>query len=96
MKSSIDLMNEPGCCLPNARQCSAQSKRTGCRCRAPAMTGKNVCRFHGGKSVGRPGPANGMYRHGRYTLEAQAERQRVSELLREAREVDAILASALH
>ena len=45
----VDPMNGNECCLPNARQCSASSKRTGCRCRAPAMTGRTVCRFHGGK-----------------------------------------------
>ena len=33
-------------------QCSAQSKRTGQQCRAPAITGKIKCRFHGGKSTG--------------------------------------------
>lgn len=30
------------------RQCQAHSKRTGQRCRAVALRGKRVCRFHGG------------------------------------------------
>ena len=33
-------------------QCKAMSKRTRLRCRAPAIKGKAVCRFHGGKSTG--------------------------------------------
>ncbi|WP_442965693.1 HGGxSTG domain-containing protein [Ramlibacter sp. Leaf400] len=33
-------------------QCQARSKRTGNQCRAPAMKGKLVCKFHGGKSTG--------------------------------------------
>lgn len=31
-------------------QCEAKSKRTGQRCRAQAITGKTVCRHHGGKT----------------------------------------------
>jgi len=34
------------------RQCRAKSKRTGVQCRAPAMRGMEVCRFHGGLSRG--------------------------------------------
>ena len=34
------------------RQCRANSKRTGLQCRAPAMRGMEVCRFHGGLSTG--------------------------------------------
>ncbi len=33
-------------------QCQARSKRTHVQCRAPAMRGKRVCRFHGGLSTG--------------------------------------------
>ena len=34
------------------RQCRAKSKRTQVQCQAPAMKGKEVCRFHGGLSTG--------------------------------------------
>lgn len=34
------------------RQCRAKSKRTQVQCQAPAMKGKEVCRFHGGLSMG--------------------------------------------
>lgn len=36
-------------------QCTATSKRTGVRCEAWRMKGKDVCRSHGGKSLGGPG-----------------------------------------
>ncbi len=46
-------------------QCTAKSKRTGERCRAQAVTGRNVCYHHGGKSpVGMAQPA---FRTGRYS-----------------------------
>lgn len=34
-----------------AQQCTAKSKRTGERCKANAVTGKNVCYHHGGRSL---------------------------------------------
>jgi hypothetical protein len=34
------------------RRCQALSKRTKRQCGAPAVRGKRVCRFHGGKSTG--------------------------------------------
>lgn len=36
-------------------QCEAKSKRTGERCKAQAITGKTVCRHHGGKTPVRHG-----------------------------------------
>lgn len=42
-------------------QCTARSKRTGEQCGARAVTGKNVCRMHGGAPAsGRP-PVHGRY-----------------------------------
>ena len=35
-----------------APRCQALSKRTKQQCMGPAVKGKNVCRFHGGKSTG--------------------------------------------
>jgi hypothetical protein len=34
------------------RRCSATSKRTKKQCKAPAVKGKQTCRFHGGYSTG--------------------------------------------
>lgn len=46
-------------------QCKATSKRTGERCKAQAVTGRELCYHHGGKSPA--GPAHPQYKHGRYS-----------------------------
>jgi len=46
-------------------QCKATSKRTGERCKGNAVTGRELCRHHGGKSL--VGPAHPGYKHGRYS-----------------------------
>lgn len=48
-----------------ARKCTKHSKRKQQRCNANAMTGKDVCYHHGGRSLS--GSANGNYRGGRYS-----------------------------
>jgi hypothetical protein len=60
-------------------RCQAQSKRTGRQCGAPAVVGKRVCRFHGGRSTG-PRTPEGRQRcaaaktvHGQQTMAARAE-----------------------
>ena len=61
------------------RQCRAKSKRTQVQCQAPAMKGKEVCRFHGGLSTG-PTSTEGRERcaqartvHGNETRKSRAE-----------------------
>jgi hypothetical protein len=45
------------------------------------------CKTHGGRSPGAPrGERNGSWRGGFYTLEAQAERRRLRELIRQMRQ----------
>jgi hypothetical protein len=66
-------------------RCSARSKRTGEGCRTPAVTGWTVCRFHGAGGGGPKGERNGMFRHGRATQEAIAERRALAALLSEVR-----------
>ena len=66
-------------------RCTATSKRTRERCRAPAVKGWTVCRFHGAMGGAPKGKRNGQYRHGLYTQEAIAARRAVSALLRELR-----------
>jgi len=57
--------------LNAAPRCLARSKRSGQRCRGPAVNGKRTCRMHGGLGSGAPaGKSNGRYRHGSYTKEA--------------------------
>lgn len=68
-----------------APRCSARSKRTGERCRAPAVKNRSVCRLHGARAGAPKGKANGAYRHGLQTNEARADRRAVNQLRREAR-----------
>lgn len=70
-----------------APRCTATSKRTGERCKGPAVTGWNVCRMHGARGGAGPGKLNPAYRHGGRTKELQDLRRLVAELVREAREV---------
>ena len=68
-----------------APRCSAQSKRSGIGCRAPAVRGHRVCRFHGAGGGAPKGHAHGRYVHGRYTCQAVTQRQALSLLVRYAR-----------
>ncbi len=68
-----------------APRCSATSKRTGKRCRAPAVRGWAVCRFHGARGGAPKGAQNGSYKHGLYMNEAIEERRALSALLRVSR-----------
>jgi hypothetical protein len=65
-----------------APRCSATSKRTRERCKAPAVRGWTVCRFHGARGGGPKGERNGMYRHGLNTKEAMKERHSYSTIAR--------------
>jgi hypothetical protein len=71
----------------DAPQCTARSKRTGERCKGPAVRGWTVCRFHGAGGGAPSGERNGRYKHGQFTKAAKAERKALRELLRLAREV---------
>src|SRR5262249_10238959 len=63
------------------------SKRTRERCKAPAVRGWTVCRFHGAHGGAPKGKANGAYKHGLYTAEARVERRLLADLLRQSRKV---------
>ena len=55
MKPTFTQFREPRILVfgrHSCNQCTAKSKRSGSRCRAPALKGKSVCRMHGGKSTG--------------------------------------------
>jgi len=68
-------------------RCQATSKRTKRQCGAPALKGKRVCRFHGGRSTG-PKTEDGRKRcasaktlHGRETRSIREQRKwRMAEL----------------
>jgi hypothetical protein len=65
-----------------AKRCKAKSKRSGVKCKAPAMKGWNVCRMHGARGGAPQGQKNGHYRHGMRTKAAAAERQDTRECIR--------------
>ncbi len=63
----------------SCRRCEAMSKRTRLQCGAPAISGKAVCRFHGGLSTGprteagRSSCAAAKTIHGQSSRKARAE-----------------------
>jgi len=69
------------------KRCQALTKRTYNQCAAPAITGKNVCRFHGGKSTGPKTPegrqrcAEARLVHGQETVNMRKERSLASARL---------------
>ena len=72
-------------------QCNAKSKRTRVRCRAPAIKGKAVCRFHGGKSTGpktKAGRAKIAAAHTVHGRETRQKRADTSAKLAELRELE--------
>jgi len=77
--------------MHDSPRCTATSKRTGQGCKAPAVTGWTVCRFHGARGGAPSGARNGAYRHGVYTAEAIEVRRICSELDRRARRAIASL-----
>lgn len=54
-----------------SRQCTARSKRSGERCKKPAMRGRTVCRSHGGATP--RGIASTNFRHGRWSKDLPAQ-----------------------
>ena len=55
-----------------ASRCTAKSKRTSERCKAPAVRGWKVCRFHGARGGAPEGKANGAWKNGHYSGIAKA------------------------
>ena len=72
--------------LNDAPRCSAKAKTTGRRCKAPAVTGRLVCRMHGARGGAPCGKNNGMWRHGGRSAEQAASRREISDLIRLASE----------
>jgi hypothetical protein len=68
--------------------CQAKSKQSGLQCKNFATKGKQVCRFHGGKSTGaktlkgRKRQKKANITHGLRTKEAIAENQQVREWIK--------------
>jgi hypothetical protein len=70
-----------------APRCTATSKRTGERCKGPAVRDARVCRFHGAGGGHRPGRGHPSWKHGMRAQEWLDERRMLNEFLRETREI---------
>lgn len=91
MKPTFIQFREPRCLVfgqHSCNQCKAKSKRSGSRCRAPAVEGKSVCRMHGGKSTG-PRTEEGLIRsirakvtHGTQTRKVRLEHKKATLAVR--------------
>jgi hypothetical protein len=86
MKNVISTLVTAGSKI-TCRRCTALSKRSGEQCKKPALRGKAVCEFHGGRSTG-PKTADGKARQraavlktGNYTKEAMEGRARSVRVL---------------
>ena len=60
-------------------QCTAKSKRSGEQCKKDAMKEKNVCYFHGGKSLS--GVAHPNYKTGRYAKGLKGRKAKIIDRL---------------
>ena len=67
--------------LPNLnRQCTANNRKTGNRCKNPAAFGCRTCRYHGARRVPKD-ESHPNYKHGKRTLDAlETYRHKVAEL----------------
>ncbi len=67
-----------------APRCTATSKRTGIRCKGPAVRGWRVCRFHGAKGGHPKGEGHPSWVHGARSKEARAACALASNLAKSA------------
>ena len=65
------------------QRCQATSKRTRLQCGSPAMSGKQVCRIHGGRSTGPKTEAGRARCVAAKTVHGQSTRQSRIELSEE-------------
>ena len=65
-----------------APRCTAKSKRTGVRCKGPAVRGWTVCRFHGAGGGQKAGPSHPRWKHGARSEEAEQSRRAATEMQR--------------
>jgi hypothetical protein len=84
MKSDANPM-DPAQRLRDAPRCTAKAKRTGERCKCPAVTGWRVCRVHGARGGHKAGPSHPQWRHGMRSVDMVELRRLSSYLDRTAR-----------
>ena len=74
-----------------APRCTATSKRTGQRCKGPAVRGWRVCRLHGARGGHRPGKDHPSYQHGMRSQEWVNMRKLIIELGRAERAIEDLI-----
>ncbi len=87
MKSDDNPMAFTG----NVLRCTATSRRSGSRCRGPAVKGWTVCYYHGaggGHPAGREHPS---WKHGMRSREWLEERRELNELVRKTRAIERLV-----
>jgi hypothetical protein len=73
--------------MQQSPRCGAKTRRA-TLCAAPAVSGKERCRMHGGAAgSGAPAGNQNALKQGLYTAEAQATRQHIRQLIRDSREL---------
>ena len=75
-------------------RCQATSKRTKQQCKAPAVKGKQVCRFHGGKSTGpisEEGKQRCISANTTYGHDSRAMRKIRKEKLKELKKLESFM-----
>ena len=85
MKSDANPM-DPAQRLRDAPRCTATAKRTGERCKCPAVTGRRVCRVHGAGGGHKAGASHPQWKHGMRSRDMVEVRRLASYLNRVARE----------
>jgi uncharacterized protein YjcR len=65
--------------MHQALRCHARSKRSGLRCRSPAVKGYAVCRMHGAGGGASKGNKNAL-KHGDFTAEGLALKREIQAL----------------
>ncbi len=89
-KPMDEVKNRQPLQLRMAPRCQSISRQTKKPCGNAAERGKIRCRFHGARAGAPKGNQNG-FKHGRNSAAAVAERKRLRELLRSARELSSRL-----
>ncbi len=79
--------------LGGARQCQANSKRSGQRCLNPAAYGCKTCRYHGAHrgSASFSGTSHWNYKHGKDTKKQRAQNAAASAKLNYLRDLGNLL-----
>jgi len=80
--------------LRDAPRCHAKAKRTGKRCKAPAVRGWAVCRVHGAGGGHKAGPSHPQWKHGCRSREMDEMRNAVRELIEEQKDFDALIGAS--